>query len=382
MTTPMPDKQSPESVGNLPDLYDAIAPHALEALWSISLLYPEPRTPVRPWIWEWSVVRPWLLRAGELIDTTQAERRALLFANPGMPGVHATTQTLVSACQLVLPGEVARSHRHSAAALRFIMEGKGGYTVVNGEKASMEVGDFISTPNWTWHDHGNEGDAPMFWLDGLDIPLVRSLDAVFFEPYTTRRQPVVEQVGASAHKFGMGVKPTYLDHQGDATPLLNYRYAQVREVLGALAKSPAGDPCDDVMVEYVNPVTGGHALPTIAAYAQMLRAGFDGQPHRHTTSAVYLVVEGSGYSIINGKRFDWTKNDVISMPMWAWHSHHNPSNTDAVLLSYTDVPVFESLGLLRQEVTAAQDLGEVLGEAPGQQAEREAARPAPEPVLV
>jgi gentisate 1,2-dioxygenase len=357
MANPPDSPRRPEQVGSLPDLYDAIAPHALQALWSVSLLYPEPRTDIRPWIWKWNVVRPWLLRAGELIDTTQAERRALLYANPGMPDRYATTQTLVSACQLVLPGEVARSHRHSAAALRFIMEGEGGYTVVNGEKASMQVGDFITTPNWTWHDHGNEGSAPMFWLDGLDIPLVRSLDAVFFEPYTTRRQEVVEGVGSSTHKFGMGVAPTYLQHQSPSTPLINYRYAQVREVLGELAKSPLGDPSDDVIVEYVNPVNGGHALPTIAAYAQMVRAGFDGQPHRHTTSAVYLVVEGEGYSIINGQRFDWSKNDVIAMPMWAWHSHHNPSGSDAVLLSYTDVPVFESLGLLRQEATTVAELG-------------------------
>lgn len=357
MADPSGTPRGPEHVDNLSDLYDAIAPHSLQALWSISLLYPEPRTAARPWIWKWNVVRPWLLRAGELIDTTQAERRALLFANPGMPDLHASTQTLVSACQLVLPGEVARSHRHSAAALRFIMEGEGGYTVVNGEKASMEVGDFITTPNWTWHDHGNEGSAPMFWLDGLDIPLVRSLDAVFFEPYTTRRQEIVEGVGSSTHKFGMGVTPTYLRHQSPSTPLINYRYAQVREVLGELAKSPMGDPSDDVIVEYVNPVTGGHALPTIAAYAQLLRPGFDGQPHRHTTSAVYLVIEGEGHSIINGQRFEWSKNDVIAMPMWAWHSHHNPSGSAAVLLSYTDVPVFESLGLLRKEATTVGELG-------------------------
>jgi gentisate 1,2-dioxygenase len=257
----------------------------------------------------------------------------------------------------VLPGEVARSHRHSAAALRFIMEGHGGYTVVNGEKTSMEVGDFITTPNWTWHDHGNEGSGPMFWLDGLDIPLVRSLDAVFFEPYSTRRQQVIDEVGVSNYKFGKGVVPTYLKHDGAATPLINYQYAQVREVLAELGRSPLGDSADDVRVEYVNPVTGGHALPTIAAYAQLLRPGFDGRPHRHTTSAVYLVVEGEGHTIIDGQRFDWSKNDVIAMPMWAWHSHHNSSNSDAVLLSYTDVPVFESLGLLRQESTTAGDLG-------------------------
>lgn len=350
----------PEDARDLPELYEALGDKSMRALWSVQLLYPEPRTAVRPHVWKWDVVRPWLLRASELIDTQQAERRALLLANPGVPADNVTTQTLVSACQLILPGEVARSHRHSAAALRFIMEGSGGYTVVNGEKTTMEVGDFIATPNWTWHDHGNEGGGPMFWLDGLDVPLVRALDAVFFEPYSTRQQEVVESAGASDYRFGRGVRPTFLSHHDAATPLLNYRYPQVREALTELGKSPLGDLSDDVRVEYVNPITGGHALPTIAAYAQLLRPGFDGRPHRHTSSAVYLVVEGSGYSMINGRRFDWAPNDVIALPTWAWHSHHNPGGADAVLLSYTDVPVFGSLGLLREETAAS-------GEAPGSQ---------------
>ena len=87
-----------------------------------------------------------------------------------------------------MPGEIARAHRHSAAALRLIIEGQGGYTVVNGERVPMYPGDLVLTPNWSWHDHANDTDAPMIWLDGLDTPLVRMLEAGFYEEYHQERQ--------------------------------------------------------------------------------------------------------------------------------------------------------------------------------------------------
>jgi gentisate 1,2-dioxygenase len=64
--------------------------------------------------------------------------------------------------QRVLPGEVAPAHRHTQSALRWVVDGEGAYTAVDGERVTMAPGDFIITPMLTWHDHGNPGDQPVF----------------------------------------------------------------------------------------------------------------------------------------------------------------------------------------------------------------------------
>jgi gentisate 1,2-dioxygenase len=132
------------------------------------------------------------MRAAELVGTQQAERRVLRLTNPELQGASASNR-LVANIQIVMPGEIARAHRHSAGALRLIIEGRGGYTVVNGERVPMYPGDLVLTPNWSWHDHANDTDAPMMWLDGLDTPLVRMLEAGFYEEYHQERQDLVRQ---------------------------------------------------------------------------------------------------------------------------------------------------------------------------------------------
>ncbi len=340
----------------LQSFYEGIAPEHLKALWTLpNLLTEEPHTPVRPHVWRWPEVRSHLMRAGELVDTQEAERRVLLLCNPGLDGRPATTQTLVSAFQLVLPGEIARSHRHTPAALRFIVEGEGGYTVVDGEKTFMRPGDFVTTPSWTFHDHGNPTDHPMIWLDGLDVPLIMGLHTMFYEEHQQDTQPVSKAVDDSLHRYGMGVKPTYQQFNGNYSPILNYTYERTREVLTRLAQDGEGSPYDDVVVEYTNPCTGGHALATISAYAQLLRPGRHTQAHRHTSSAVYLAAEGQGCSIVNGERVDWQEHDVFALPMWAWHEHVNASDHEpAVLLSFSDLPVLEALGLYREQEPAIE----------------------------
>src|SRR5207244_9343189 len=148
----------------------------------------EPRSKAVPHVWHWRDLRPQAMRAAGLIGTEQAERRVLRLTNPELPGVSASN-TMVANIQIVMPGEIARAHRHSPSALRFIIEGKGGYTVVNGERIPMYPGDLVLTPNWTWHDHANDTHAPMIWLDGLDTPLVRMREAGFGEDVGAGTQP-------------------------------------------------------------------------------------------------------------------------------------------------------------------------------------------------
>ena len=164
--------------------YGAIAQLGLAPLWeSLHVLVSRiPQTPALPAIWDYDgVVRPYLMQSGQLITAREAERRVLILENPGLRGKASITHSLYAGLQLILPGEIAPAHRHTQSALRFVIEGRGAYTAVEGERTLMQPGDFVITPSWTWHDHGNETDEPMVWLDGLDIPLVGFFDASFAE---------------------------------------------------------------------------------------------------------------------------------------------------------------------------------------------------------
>jgi len=161
-----------------------IAALNMKPLWE-RVMRLKPGTAAQAAIWRWKDTRPLLARACELITARQAERRVLMLENPLLSGTTFATPTLYAGLQAILPGEIAPSHRHTQSALRFIVEGKGAWTAVNGERTTMHPGDFIITPSWTWHDHGNpsveEGGEPVVWLDGLDIPLVAQMDAGFAE---------------------------------------------------------------------------------------------------------------------------------------------------------------------------------------------------------
>lgn len=338
--------------------YDELARFNLKPLWAVlgSIFTREPKTSVKPWVWRWQDVRPRLLRAAELVTAQEAERRVLYLVNPGLgeqPGL-PVTQTLYAGLQIILPGEVARSHRHTATALRFVVEGEGAYTSVNGEQTFMEPGDFILTPNWTWHDHGNTSDRPMIWLDGLDIPLVVYLNQIFYEPYAAERYPLTRAPEESAWKYGAGLTPRWEQHRAPYSPIVNYKWKRTYEALRALAAEGRGNPYDDVVFEYTNPLTGGPALPTMSAFIQLLRPGRETRAHRHTSSAVYLVVKGRGLTEIDGQEFPWDEHDVFVLPTWARHRHVNASSTEeAILFSFTDEAVLRSLGLYREEADAS-----------------------------
>src|SRR5215813_5043346 len=177
----------------------------------------EPHSKAVPYLWHWRDLRPQAMRAAELVGTQQAERRVLRLTNPELAGVSASN-TLVANIQIVMPGEVARAHRHSGAALRFIIEGGGGYTVVNGERVPMFPGDLVLTPNWSWHDHANDTDGPMIWLDGLDTPLVRMLEAGFYEEYDQERQDCGAAVNASQWHYPFSEMRADLQQRAAAAP--------------------------------------------------------------------------------------------------------------------------------------------------------------------
>lgn len=334
--------------------YEGLKDYSLAPLWTMEReggYDMQPKSEAVPFVWHWRDLRPQAMRATELVGTAEAERRVLRLMNPGIYEKSAATNTLFAGIQIVMPGEVARAHRHTMAALRMIIESEGGYTVVDGESIPMLPGDLVLTPNWTWHDHANDSGAPMMWLDGLDSPLVRMLESEFRESYSQEVQPASEAVDTSLAKYGSGgLRPVGAGPATAHSPLMHYPWTQTRAALERLADASTGDAYDGIAMEYVNPVTGGPTMPTIGCYAQMLRPGRRTQSHRHTSSAVYYVVEGEGATVVDGVRLEWETNDVFCVPGWSFHEHVNQSSSrPAFLFSYTDVPVLRSLDLYREE---------------------------------
>ena len=334
--------------------YDAISAYSMHPLWEVlhSLVPQEPATNCVPCLWKYNEVRPHLMRACELITAEEAVRRVLILENPALRGQSAVTQSLFAGLQVILPGEIAPSHRHTQSALRFIVEGTGAYTAVDGERTAMRPGDFIITPSWTWHDHGSAAQTPVVWLDGLDIPMIRFFDAGFAQTDVNRSQAVVRTEGTSFARYGNNMAPVRHDAPFGATsPIFSYPYERSREALSALERGGPVDPWDGVKLRYINPLTGGYPMPTMATFMQSLPAGFDGKPYRQTDGAVFSVVEGRGSVSVergDGKwNFDFSARDHFVIP--SWHSARFKSEQGCVLFSFSDRPVHQALGIHAEE---------------------------------
>jgi gentisate 1,2-dioxygenase len=332
--------------------YDRIRPLHLTPLWeSLHALVPrEPQSPCVPALWRYEAIKPFLMESATLITAEEAVRRVLVLENPALPGRSSITQSLYAGLQLIMPGEVAPAHRHTQSALRFIVDGQGAYTTVGGERTTMYPGDFIITPSWAWHDHGNEGvdgaAEPVVWLDGLDIPMLRFFDAGFAENADALSQQVAMPEGHSFARFGHNMAPVKHRHSSPTSPIFSYPYARSREALATLARGEAPDAWHGHKLAYVNPLTGGSPMPTIQPFLQLLPAGFAGQVHRQTDGAIYSVVEGRGTATIGGERFMFGPRDTFVVPSWAPLQLSAPQ--DAVLFSYSDRPVQTAMGVLRE----------------------------------
>ena len=327
--------------------YSRIAAYNLAPLWEslANLVTPEPVSRVRPAHWRYPEVRPLLLEGGEFISAAAAERRVLVLENPGLPGQSAITDTLYAGLQLILPGEVARSHRHAAAALRMVVEGEGAFTAVDGERATMRRGDFLITPSWSWHDHANPSSGPMIWLDGLDVPLVNSLAASFLEHPNWEQTAMSRPEGDSLARYGAGLLPVDWRPEQLSSPVFSYPYSRTREALAAISRAGDPDPCHGYKLRYSNPASGGDAMPTMGAYIQLLQESTT--PCRCTDATVFFVIEGAGSSRIGDRTIDWNESDVFVAPSWVSTSHQ--PDGEAVIFSYSDRPTQQKLGLWREQ---------------------------------
>lgn len=321
--------------------------HNLLPLWpSLRNVLPYGR-PVRntmPVLWRYSDIRPRLLRAGELTPIEKAERRVLVLANPGLElDTMRATPTIYVGMQLILPGETARNHRHTPSAVRFVVEGTGAFTLVDGDKCPMHKGDLILTPSGLWHQHGHAGAGPVIWLDALDLPLIYAMEASC--AIEGARQKPNDDLDASQTRYRRGglVPYTALDRSRSEYPLLRYPWEEVRSALDALAAAtPVGEP---VQLAYVNPETGDECLPTLGFSALMMRPGEELRPTRRSASAVIHVVEGAGRAEIDDQTMTWGDNDTFAIPTHARVILNNSSTTEpAFLFMVDDAPLQRKLG--------------------------------------
>jgi gentisate 1,2-dioxygenase len=319
-------------------------------LWEVlsSIIPAHPTPQAVPVLWRYDELRPLLMEAGRLLSEKEAERRVLILENPGLRGQSRTTGSLYAGVQLIMPGERARCHRHVTAALRFVLEGSGAYTAVEGERTEMHPGDFILTPSWTYHDHGNPEGEPTLWLDGLDIPIVNVLDSSFAEHYPGEEQPNTVPTADSLARYGGNMVPVDFTPSRRSSPIFNYPYSRSRQVLEDLRRNGPAHACHGLKMRYVNPADGGYPMPTIGAFLQLLPKGFAGDRYRQTDATLFTPVEGRGRSRVGDQVFEWGPRDLFVVPSWPPVAHE--AAEEAVLFSMSDRPAQQALGLWREQV--------------------------------
>ena len=317
----------------------------------------EPLPAGAPHLWQWAEMQPLLQNASESLTESYTARRTLVLCNPKLP--RGTTQTMVASVQIIKPGELAWAHRHTINAIRFAIQGGPDvFTVVDGEPLTMEPYDLLLTPGWSWHDHHNQSDKPAIWLDALDVPFTLALNQNFYEEFGESAQ---EQTGESAPAASLA-RMTGGASRATVRPM-RYAWADTLRSLKAAAagKCPASSPVDGVMLEYLNPLTGGSVLPTLSCRVQLLPPGFVGEKTRRTSSAIHFCVQGAGRTVFDSTELAWGQHDTIVAPNWSWHQHINASASEpAILFTITDVPILEVFGLYREETRPSNSSGKNL----------------------
>ncbi len=333
------------------EFYQRLRKDNLAPLWEVMhrLVPAEPSVLTQPVLWHYDSLKHFLKEACELITAKEAERRVLILENPAFPGQAKATRTLFAGLQTILPGEIAPPHRHVAAALRFVIEGSGAYTSVDGERTIMEPGDFVITPNWTFHDHGNTSSQPMVWLDGLDMHVVNEFEAMFRENAENMEEASATDRpdGDSVARYGANMLPVDDDHTRMTSPIFNYPYTRTREALEKMKKREKWNDWHGLQMKYINPRNGDYAIPTIATFMQMFPKGFKTKPYRSTASTVFVCVEGKGKTVMGDKTFNWGPRDIFVIPSWV--KHHHEASEEAVMFSYSDRGVQEKLDFFREQ---------------------------------
>jgi gentisate 1,2-dioxygenase len=350
--------EQPAPSPELAELYRGFEHELLVPLWTeIGDLMPaSPRPAAAPHVWRWQNLLNLARRSGELVPIGRGgERRAIALANPGLGGAPYATPTLWAAIQYLNPREDAPVHRHTQHAFRFVVEGEGVWTVVDGDAVAMRRGDFLLTPGWCFHGHHNQSDRPMAWLDGLDIPFAHAMGSGFFElgPDTVDNRATPARSNAERLWAHPGLRPVSVPGPTTSSPIAAYRWEHTDAALAdQLALEDDGQPGvvapGHAAVRFTNPTTGGDVLPTMRAEMHRLRAGTTTATRREVGSAVWQVFDGAGRVRLGSHEWDVERGDLVAVPSWAPLTLTARSDLD--LFRFSDAPIFEALHAHRVEV--------------------------------
>ena len=356
--TVVPPEPTPAEQAQIDQLYADFGKEHMMPLWTqlANLMPQEPHPQAVPYVWRWRTLLPLAERAGKLVPVGRGgERRAIALANPGLAGVPYATPTLWAAIQYLGPHEVAPEHRHSQNAFRFVVEGEGVWTVVDGDPVAMRRGDFLLTPGWRFHGHHNETDEPMAWIDGLDIPFVHYTDTSFFEFGADRVTDESTPTVSRSEKLWChpGLRPLSQLQNTVSSPIGAYRWEHTDHALqDQLELERAGYPATvepgHAAVRYVNPTTGGDVMPTLRAEFHRLSGDTATKTRRDVGSSVYQVFDGAGTFILNGVEHSVGRGDLVVVPSWT--SCRIAADAGLDLFCFSDHPIIEQLALNRTYV--------------------------------
>lgn len=357
----MDNVMQPEDTPELRQLYADFKAQHLNPLWTqlgdLMPRHPKPKAVAH--VWKWAELYPLAKTSGELVPVGRGgERRAIGLANPGLGGEAYISPTLWCAIQYLGPKETAPEHRHSQNAFRFVVEGEGVWTVVNGDPVRMSRGDFLLTPGWNFHGHHNETDQPMAWIDGLDIPFSFQNDVGFFEFGSDRVTDYATPNYSRGERLWChpGLRPLSQLENTVSSPIGAYRWeytdvALTQQLLLEEEGYPATVEQGHAAVRYVNPTTGGDVMPTIRAEFHRLRAGCETPTRREVGSTVFQVFEGRGAVVMNGVTQKVEKGDIFVIPSWvAWSLQ---AETQFDLFRFSDAPIIERLQFQRTLIETA-----------------------------
>jgi gentisate 1,2-dioxygenase len=352
----------PEPTPALDELYRGFEQELLVPLWTeIGDLMPtSPRPAAQAHAWRWANLLRLAERSGELVPVGRGgERRAIALANPGLGGLPYATPTLWAAIQYLNPREDAPVHRHTQHAFRFVVEGEGVWTVVDGDPVAMRRGDFLLTPGWRFHGHHNQSATPMAWLDGLDIPFAHQIGSTFFEfgPDAVSDRSTPDRSRAERLWAHPGLRPVSRPAATVSSPIAAYRWEHTDAALtDQLQLEAEGHPGvvepGHAAVRFCNPTTGGDVMPTIRAEMHRLRAGATTAPRREVGSAVWQVFDGSGTVRVGERTWTVGRGDLVAVPSWA--SLTLGADTELDLFRFSDTPIFERLHADRVEVATPE----------------------------
>ena len=353
----------PEPTPALEQLYRGFERELLVPLWTeIGDLMPlHPKSKAAPHLWRWERLVELAGEAGRIVPVGRGgERRAIALANPSLGGKPYATPTLWAAIQYLMPGEDAPEHRHTQHAFRFVVEGEGVWTVVNGDAIRMSRGDFLPQSGWNWHAHHNAAQAPMAWIDGLDIPFSYYTESQFFEfgrEQISAAEKATPQFSRSERLWRYpGLKPVSMPEPLSATPLLAYRWADTdRALTEQLALEDEGHAATlspgHAAVRFTNPTNGRDVLPTMRCEMHRLRAGAVSRTTREVGSSVWQVFDGRGTVRVGDKQWSVNRGDMFVVPSWQPLSMVAEADAAGLdLFRFSDAPIFEALHAHRTQI--------------------------------